>query len=206
MTSFGLIDDCFLLRGEPREGDYVLVRGSDLDSKWTHVREIDPEAVLTAEVLVSSSSDALISGQLQGVVRTSRRVAPRAASHLAPPRAASRHLAPRATSRLAPGATSRPTPSTTHPACELRGSMDWSRPAVEWGIMGKMGSISRVNDAANPAHLVSTGPEAALTSRWAWALYSRTPRSPLASTSPDRSPSTSPCRRLLRSQSGKAAA
>ena len=123
MTNFGLIDDCFLLRGEPREGDYVLVRGSDLDSEWTHVREIDPEAVL-AEVLVSSSSDTLISGQLQGVVRTSRRVAPRAAS---------RHLAPRATSRLAPGATSRPTPSTTHPACELRGSMDWSRPAVDPG-------------------------------------------------------------------------
>jgi hypothetical protein len=68
MTSFGLIDDCFLLRGEPREGDYMLVRGSDLDSEWTHVRAIDPEAVLTAEVLVSSSSDALISGQLQGVV------------------------------------------------------------------------------------------------------------------------------------------
>lgn len=43
----------------------MLVRGSDLDSERTYDREIDPEAVLTAEVLVSSSSDALA---LQGVV------------------------------------------------------------------------------------------------------------------------------------------
>jgi hypothetical protein len=67
MTTFGVFD-VLLRSGEPHEGDCVIVRGSDLNSDWTRCREIDPEAVLTAEVLVSSSSDALISGQQQVVV------------------------------------------------------------------------------------------------------------------------------------------